>query len=134
MLTLREIRLLVFAGLLLIGFILFRVWLNDRDSRQNTEAALSQAKATNAAASEIAGKASEAADAQQVYSTEVITHRVVIEQRQETLRRENQNVNAWSNGVIPVELRDADRKARLERSRPSDIQGGAKTDSKAASD
>ena len=134
MLTLREIKALVALGLFILLFVLFRLYLHDRDKRQNTEAALSQSQATNAAASQIAGVSTKAADEQVTHTTEVVTHRVVIEQQQETLRRENSNVNAWSNGAIPVELRDADRKARLDASGPSDLQGGAKADTKAAQD
>lgn len=120
----REVKLIALGVVVIAGALWFRSWLNNRDEAQSNKATVSQAQQTGQATVDIAGKTGKATTDRAAVETEVRTERIYIERQQEILRHENSNVGDWSNGVIPVELRDADRAARLARKRSSDNESG----------
>lgn len=115
-------------------YISVRVWLHDRDERIALEAKSQQQTQTAQAAVDISEDGSQAqAEVQQV---EVIvkTERANVERQQEQMRNRNPTVNAWANGRIPDELRNADRAARLARQRRSSGQDASEDVAKEKTD
>jgi hypothetical protein len=110
--TPREIKLLVY-GLIIIA------------------ATVDQAQRTGEASVAIAGNSTKALEDKAEVETVIRTERIYIERQQEALRNENPEIMDWSNGAVPVKLRDADRAARLAGKRFGDLQGGDSTDSSA---
>lgn len=107
------------ALVLFLAYLGVRVWLHDRDERIAAEQTAKQAVRTSQAAVAISDDGSQVqAEVQRIEFT-IREDRAASNRQQETLRNENSNVGGWSNGRIPVELRDADRKARLARQRRS---------------
>lgn len=126
-LTPGAIKLLVGGAVIIVLAVGFRVWLSNRDARQDTDAALQQSTQTNAAASEIASGVETAIDDRGHVEQQVRSSRAHAQQAQEVLRRENETVRDWSDTRIPHELRDLDRAARLASKRYRDLQGGTET-------
>lgn len=129
MLTPGQLKLITIGLALIIGALLFRNWLNERDKNQSNAATADQAVRTGQAVVDIGGKLGEASTDVAAKENTVRTERIYIQAANEKVRNENASVMDWSNGVIPVELRDADRAARIAAKRTSDLQSGAKTDS-----
>ena len=130
----REVKLVVGGILIIAGALWFRGWLNDRDRNQSNEATAAQAGRTGEAVVAIGEQTGTAVADVEAEANRVRNNRQAAQTKQQALRNENPNVMAWSNGVIPVELRDADRAARLAGQRLSDLQSGIETDSSAAKD
>jgi hypothetical protein len=127
--TPREIKLLVYGLIIIAAVLFFRHWLNERDENQSNAATVDQAQRTGEASVAIAGNSTKALEDKAEVETVIRTERIYIERQQEALRNENPEIMDWSNGVIPVKLRDADRAARIASKRASDLQSGDSTNS-----
>lgn len=125
----RQFKLILLGIAIIILAFIFRAWLINRDQNKSNKATVEQAQRTQQASVEIANNSSKAFEDIQQVETVVRTERIYIERQQEVLRDENPEIMDWSNGVIPVKLRDADRAARLTGQRSSNLQSGLETDS-----